>query len=405
MKRRPRRRVALLAALVCLLSVGLSATAPGVQGDVTDVSPAETTDDGTVCVVFFHSPGCPHCANVEAYLEDHAGSVTVRSYRARDHTDLWRRYLREYGVPESKWGAVPTVFVGERYAVGDRQAIELIDEHVQDDTGVACPSAVGAGEAATTAPDGGSGPGDADRRSGEPTTVVGSGLTVLGLVNLGLVDAVNPCALAVLVTLLTGVLSRESGGPGEALRTGLAFVGGVLLAYLSLGVLLVIGLSSVVSATGLDVRWLYRLTGGFALVLGLLNLTDWVDHGSFGFAVEVPTAWRPRMNAVLRRVTGPGGAALAGVVVSLFLLPCTAGPYFVAGGLLAPLGWARALPWLALYNAVFVAPMAVLVLAVGGGLASVDRVARWRERRLEQLHLVAGVLLAGVGVGMLFWPL
>ena len=51
--------------------------------------------------------------------------------------------------------------------------------------------------------------------------------------------------------------------------------------------------------------------------------------------MEVPFSWRPKMKAIIGRVVSPLGALISGLLVSLFLLPCTSGPYVVILGLLA----------------------------------------------------------------------
>jgi cytochrome c biogenesis protein CcdA len=43
--------------------------------------------------------------------------------------------------------------------------------------------------------------------------------------------------------------------------------------------------------------------------------------------MEVPLAWRPAMHKIIKKATSPIGAFIVGFVVSLFLLPCTSGPY------------------------------------------------------------------------------
>jgi len=96
------------------------------------------------------------------------------------------------------------------------------------------------------------------------------------------------------------------------------------------------------------------------------------------------------------------GSFLAGVSVTLFLLPCTAGPYLVAGGLLAPYSWSTSLPLLAAYNVVFVLPMVAITLVVYGGFATVEEISDWREGHIELLHLVAGTVLFCLGVALVF---
>ena len=45
-------------------------------------------------------------------------------------------------------------------------------------------------------------------------------------------------------------------------------------------------------------------------------------------------AWRPKMMKIIQSAVSPMGAFVIGILVSLFLLPCSSGPYFVVLGLL-----------------------------------------------------------------------
>ncbi|MFQ6057201.1 MAG: hypothetical protein ACE5J3_14615 [Methanosarcinales archaeon] len=79
------------------------------------------------------------------------------------------------------------------------------------------------------------------------------------------------------------------------------------------------------------------------------------------------------MKNIINSATSPFGAFFVGLVVSMFLLPCTSGPYFVAGGLLSGISWLNALPLLIFYNIIFVAPMIGITFIVYSGFASVER--------------------------------
>jgi cytochrome c biogenesis protein CcdA len=405
-----------IVALVVGLALGTTLVAgagPAVAGDLQSVDAPEegalaSDANETVCVVVFYSPSCPHCDNVEKYVAAH-DRVHVVKYQATENVGRFKEYLQAYDVPQNQWGAVPTVFVGEEYAIGDKPAISLIEKRLDAGQSVACPPELGlvsdggptstGGETTTPTDHTTTAPGAANAGLGG-TTGDGTHLTLLGIVNLALVDAVNPCALAVLVVLLTAILTHDPSQTRRALLSGLAFAGAILVAYLTMGTALVFGIKSVLAVTSLELAWLYRLFGLFAIVLGVLNLKDWLAYGAGGFAVEVPFSWRPKMKSIIREATSPIGAFVAGLIVSLFLLPCTSGPYFVAGGLLASLSWADALPWLVLYNLVFVAPMVVITVAVSGGFVSVDRVSEWRDEQIERLHLVAGLVLIALGIAL-----
>ena len=100
-------------------------------------------------------------------------------------------------------------------------------------------------------------------------------------------------------------------------------------------------------------------------------------------------------------MTSPGGAFFIGLFVTVFLLPCTIGPYIIASGLLAEIGFIKALPWLLYYNALFVIPMIVITLLVYLAYTKVEDVSSWKERNIKYLHLISGLLLFFIGISLL----
>ena len=104
---------------------------------------------------------------------------------------------------------------------------------------------------------------------------------------------------------------------------------------------------------------------------------------------------------IINKITSPSGAFVIGFLVTLFLLPCTIGPYIIASGLLSELGTLGALPWLLYYNILFVLPMLFIVGLVYHGFAKIDEVSGWKERNIRYLHLIAGILMFIVGFALL----
>jgi len=112
-------------------------------------------------------------------------------------------------------------------------------------------------------------------------------------------------------------------------------------------------------------------------------------------------SWRPKLKKILGSVINPWGAFGVGFVVSLILLPCTSGPYVVVLGMLAErVEWMRSVGYLALYNLVFVLPMILITIGVYKGLDPA-KAEKLRKNNLKILHLVAGVLMLGMGVVIL----
>jgi cytochrome c biogenesis protein CcdA len=134
----------------------------------------------------------------------------------------------------------------------------------------------------------------------------------------------------------------------------------------------------------------------------LLNIRDFVSYKPGRMATEMPVMFRPKVKKLISKVTSPGGAFIVGIFVTFFLTPCTMGPYLIAGGILSSIEFVKTLPWLALYNLVFILPMIIITLIVYGGLSSVENLSGWKEHNIRYMHLVAGVIMVLLGVIMLF---
>jgi cytochrome c biogenesis protein CcdA len=221
-------------------------------------------------------------------------------------------------------------------------------------------------------------------------------LTPVAVVCGAAIDAINPCEFAILILLMASMLAGEQNRK-KALLAGLAFTAAVFLSYFLMG----IGVFSLIRQYTLSFSGVfYKIIGILALVVGVLNIKDYFWYGK-GILMEVPQSWRPKMKSLIRGVTNPCGAFFTGFLVSLFLLPCTSGPYAVILGMLAAkTTFAKAFAYLILYNVIFILPMVIIVLAMYLGLPP-ERAEQWRKQKIRLLHLIAGLLLVALGIFML----
>lgn len=226
-------------------------------------------------------------------------------------------------------------------------------------------------------------------------------LTIPTIIGYALADAVNPCELAILTLALIAILTRYPRERKKVLQVGLAFSAAIFLMYMVYGVLLVY-IFGLVSQIKIISTILYKVFGVVGIILGASNIKDFFSYGSLGFITEVPRKWRPSMKNMISRITSPKGAFIVGLICALFLTPCTMGPYISASFLLGELGIIGALPWLLLYNLIFILPMIIITLVVYWGFTTVDNVYGWREKNIRILHLVAGIILVVIGVLLLF---
>ncbi|MEM5804791.1 MAG: cytochrome c biogenesis CcdA family protein [Candidatus Aenigmatarchaeota archaeon] len=337
---------------------------------------------GATCVYFFYGDGCPHCARVEPFIDNVESAYEgveihrFEIYRNRTNAVLLNEYFGAYGVPNDERG-VPAAFISDRYMVGDTPIIAGLEDAIMKNRGAACPAPNGIEATGTSG-------------AASPMEALGS-LSIITVIGAALVDSINPCAIAVLLILLTALLA--AGDRTRALKAGLAFTASIYISYFLFGM----GLLSALQVSGLSYLF-YRFIGVLAIVIGLANIKDYFWYGGGGFVMEIPRSWRPALKGMLGKVTSPLGAFLMGFVVCLFELPCTGGPYIFILGLLAERATAMAaVPILLLYNVFFVVPLLAITLLMYFGLSSTEKMTEWKEKNIRLLHLITGIVMIALG--------
>lgn len=348
--------------------------------------------------IIYVGDGCPHCANVEAYvekndLEKFLPVVFKEIYYNRENAQEFNKVADRIGAPMNRRG-VPFMVYGNQYWIGDKPIIEVLENAYQNvkaeeeknqQVQEGGQASFGTEQASVT-----QGTSSGTTESEKPNALKEAGVTLPILIGAALVDSINPCEFAVLVILLSTIIAGS--GKRRALYSGLAFSAAIFLSYFAMG----LGLYKAISVVGVSGIFM-KVIASLAIVLGLFNLKDFFFYGK-GFLMEVPTSWRPKMKAIIRGVTSPIGAFGIGFIISLFLLPCTSGPYIVILGMLgAEETFWSAVKYLLLYNIVFVLPMLIITIAVYKGF-STQKAEEIRQKRLRILHLIAGLVLVVMGI-------
>jgi len=171
-------------------------------------------------------------------------------------------------------------------------------------------------------------------------------MTIAGVLFLAVIDSINPSAIVVTLYLLSMAGSR-------ALVQVLVYVGAIFITYLLLGVMLMLGIESLLPSLGgaLRGRTGFILQSLVGLVLLAYSLTASTNRES-----SPVVARRPSANSYAALV-------MLGISVTAMELP-TAIPYFAAIALISEAGlpirvWA---PLLGVYNVIFVLPPIALLV-------------------------------------------
>ncbi len=223
-------------------------------------------------------------------------------------------------------------------------------------------------------------------------------LTLWAVIGAALLDSLNPCDFA-LMLLLMGTLI-VLGKRMKVLWAGLAFIAGTYVTYFTMGFAVYTLLGITVGARGFRVPFLYTVSS-LAILIGLFQMKDLLWYGRW-FSIEIPERWKPRAKKLAESVASIPGAFVIGALESLFLAPCTSGPYLAILTLLSQTTERlEGALLLLLYNFVFVVPLIVLALAVHFGFTTTARAERWRKAKAGKFHFITGLVMFALGVGMI----
>ncbi len=223
-------------------------------------------------------------------------------------------------------------------------------------------------------------------------------LTIGAVVAGAALDSINPCDFAVLVLLLGTLLVM--GKRMKVIWAGLAFAAGIFVAYFALGFVLYSLLGLTVGTRAFREPFILGVSS-LAILVGLWQMKDLLWYGKW-FSIEVPESWKPTVKKLTASVVSVPGAFVIGLVDSLFLAPCTSGPYIVILTLLSQTTtrWQGA-GLLLLYNFIFILPMVAITFLVHFGMTTTARAERWRQAKLGKLHFATGLVMLLLGVGMI----
>jgi len=226
-------------------------------------------------------------------------------------------------------------------------------------------------------------------------------MTLGKITSLALVNAVNPCQIAMLVLVLVTILTRNQEKKKKVLFAGLAFIIAVYIGYLFYGIVLVQLFSTFTEFLRQSSVYIKYAFAVVAMLVGGLQLKDFFFYKKGSFATETPIWMMTKAKRIIERITSPVGAFFTGFIITLFLGPCTMAPLLVAVQTISQLGFLGALPWLLYFNLIAVTPLIIITLIIYRGFTTAENIAQWRNRNIRILHLIAGILLFSVGIAML----
>jgi glutaredoxin len=382
-------------------------------GDSSSASADNTLAESSIAdIEVFVREGCPHCSRAKTFLEQlkeerpslqilvhDVGRSAVAAERLNELAAA--RHVRTLGVPAFLVGGELLIGYDEAGTTGMLiRSLLVRTSHDHDDElpPDACRAEI---EEPCASP---------SDQAGDPDTVTVSffgrlsardlGLPLFTLA-LGLLDGFNPCAMWVLLFLLSLLVNLRDRKKMAVIAGTFVLVSGlVYFAFMAawLNLFRFVGYSRITEL----------LLGGVALLIGALNLKDAVLAGR-EWSVGIPESAKPGLYAKTRRILQADNlaGAMVGVVVLAFLvnvieLLCTAGlpAAYTRILTLRHLDWWQYYGYLALYNLAYIADdslmVAIAVVTLGRHKLQA-REGRW-------LKLLSGFVMVGLGLILLLKP-
>lgn len=209
-----------------------------------------------------------------------------------------------------------------------------------------------------------------------------------------LVDSINPCAIGVLVLLISTLLML-SENKKKMLTTGFIYITAVYITYFiaGLGLLTVIQQLQIGEAVSV-------MVGILVVFLGLVEIKDFFWYGK-GFSLTIPARYIETIKKYSNDATVMG-AIILGILVAAVELPCTGGPYLAITTLLAEKFDFTAVVYLVIYNFIFVLPLIVIVLLAYFGIEAMH-IKKWKEKYKRWMRLFSGLLMIGLGILLILY--
>ena len=205
-----------------------------------------------------------------------------------------------------------------------------------------------------------------------------------------MIDAINPCAIGVLILMISVLLAGKQSTK-RMLFLGSLYIFSVMTVYFVAG----LGLIYFFAALPLIIAEYLSITVGVLIIFaGLLEMKDYFWYGRW-FSLTIPPVFAKKLHNYTSKATIPG-VIMLGAFVSAVELPCTGAPYLAIITLLSQYFDFTAFLLLVLYNVLFTLPLWVILFMVAAGKKLHD-VKKWKQDSRGTMRLLIGLMLIAMG--------
>ena len=224
------------------------------------------------------------------------------------------------------------------------------------------------------------------------------GVTLPLVLGTAIVDSINPCAIGVLLLLLSVLIKQGKKDKSRMLKIAGVYIFVTFLVYVLSGLGLVWFQATLIKA-GLAVI-LGTIIGALVVIGGIIEIKDYFWYGK-GISLSIPAKYTNTIKKRAENVT-VGGAVILGAFVAIVELPCTGGPYLAITSLLAHNFNFLALIYLLIYNFIFVLPLIIITLLAYFG-TSMQKMQEWKQDGRKWMRLATGIVMVLLGLFLIYY--
>lgn len=219
--------------------------------------------------------------------------------------------------------------------------------------------------------------------------------TLITVIVTAAIDSINPCAIGVLILMISVVLA-SGRSVRRLLILGGVYIFAILLVYLLAG----IGLTYYFTRVPLFVAEYLSIAVAMILIAaGLVEVKDYFWYGK-GFSLAIPARYAKKIHDLAEH-SSVWGVFVLGAFVSAVELPCTGAPYLAIITILSQYFDFTAFLMLVLYNIVFILPLIVILVLVAAG-TQLQIIKAWKQGARPKMRLLVGLLLIALSWILIF---
>lgn len=206
-----------------------------------------------------------------------------------------------------------------------------------------------------------------------------------------IIGAFNPTAISILILFVSKLLGSGKSSR-HVLLLGLCYALGLFFSYFMAGLLVFTLLACLPDFLTQLIAVAIALA---VIMIALLEIKDffWYDRG---FTLRIPGFFANKLQHWPTHHMGILQALSVGAFAGVAELACTSAPYLAVISLLrANLSW-QSVGMLAVYSAVFILPLVVILAIVAAGIR-ISSIQRRKEQNKPILRLSIGLLLVALG--------